>query len=456
MEFNPTKFYHLIRYPVYFLWSVKSMKNKHLTQHDRIIIENSLNNNLSFKAIALKVDKDCTTISKEVRNNLVPRDISCYGRVFNNCIHRSTCQKEFVCDSCKLKNPRLCRSCKFCRNDCDDFIEEVCPYLSKPPYVCNGCDNKQKCTLSKQLYYALQANRQYEERLFESRTGFVITEAEIRHLNELLVPLIRDKNQSIHHIFINHKNEIMMSEKTLYSLIDQGILEVKNIDLPRKVRYRPRRKKSMAYKVDKSCLEGRRYEDFLSFIQLHPDMAIVQMDTVEGKKGEACLLTLHFTVASFMIAIKREFNDSQSVIDFFDDIYGKLGRELFMKLFPLILTDNGTEFSNPKAIEFDKDGNRRTYIFYCHPSSPFEKGECEVNHELIRRVNPKGRTWNPYTQKDINLMMSHINSYAREKLNDKSPHLLLKTLYGEDVISIFNISCIQPDDINLTHKLISK
>ena len=175
----------------------------------------------------------------------------------------------------------------------------------------------------------------------------------------------------------------MMSEKTLYSLIDQGILEVKNIDLPRKVRYRPRRKKSMAYKVDKSCLEGRRYEDFLSFIQLHPDMAIVQMDTVEGKKGEACLLTLHFTVASFMIAIKREFNDSQSVIDFFDDIYGKLGRELFMKLFPLILTYNGTGCSSRRAIEFDKDGNRRTYIFYCHPSSPFEKGECEVNHELL-------------------------------------------------------------------------
>ena len=98
-----------------------------------------------------------------------------------------------------------------------------------------------------------------------------------------------------------------------------------------------------------------------------------------------------------------------------------------MRLFPLILTDNDTEFSNPKAIEFDRDSNRRTYIFYCHPSSPFEKGECEVNHELIRRINPKGYSWNPYNQKAINLMMSLINSYAREKLNDKSPHLLFKT-----------------------------
>ena len=97
----------------------------------------------------------------------------------------------------------------------------------------------------------------------------------------------------------------------------------------------------------------------------HPDIALVEMDTVEGVKGESCLLTIHFVVCSFMIAIKREFNDSKSVTDFFNDIYHKLGRKLFMRLFPVILTDNGSEFSNPEAIEFDEDGERRTYVFYC-------------------------------------------------------------------------------------------
>lgn len=427
-----------------------------MNQHDRLVIENGLNNQLSFKAIALKLDKDCTTISKEVRTNMVHRDLSGFGRVFNNCIHRTSCSKEEVCDICKLPKPKLCRACKFCRDDCQDFIEEVCPSLSKPPYVCNGCEQKHKCTLSKQMYFSLQAHKQYMERLSESRSGFIINEAEIDHLNDLFVPLCKQQGQSIHHVFINHKDEIMFSEKTIYSFIDEGLLKVRNIDLPRKVRFRPRRKKSSAYKVDKNCLEGRRYEDFLSFTQVHPDKAIVQMDTVEGKKGESCLLTLHFTISSFMIAFKRETNDSQSVIDVFNDIYEKLGRELFMKLFPIILTDNGTEFSNPKAIKFDNNGLRRTYIFYCHPSSPFEKGECEVNHEFLRRFCPKGQSWNSYKQKDINLMMSHINSYARVKLNNKPPYLLFKTLYSEDVLNIFKITCIKPDDINLTHSLISK
>ena len=61
---------------------------------------------------------------------------------------------------------------------------------------------------------------------------------------------------------------------------------MRNIDLPRKVRYRQRKKKSSSYKVDKNCLDGRRYEDFLRFRNEHPDIALVEMDTVEGVKGE--------------------------------------------------------------------------------------------------------------------------------------------------------------------------
>ena len=54
-------------------------------------------------------------------------------------------------------------------------------------------------------------------------------------------------------------------------------------------------------------------------------------------------------------------------------------------------------------------------IFYCHPSSPYQKGSCEVNHELLRRILPKGTSFDDLTQKNINLMMSHINSYKKKK-----------------------------------------
>lgn len=100
----------------------------------------------------------------------------------------------------------------------------------------------------------------------------------------------------------------------------------------------------------------------------------------------------------------------------FEQLYLELGASTFQELFPVILTDNGSEFTNPLAIEFDKGGNRRTYIFYCDPSAPHQKGAAENNHEFIRRVVPKGNSFNTYCQEDILLMMNNINSYGRKVL----------------------------------------
>ena len=79
-------------------------------------------------------------------------------------------------------------------------------------------------------------------------------------------------------------NIIMLDEKTIYNYIDAGLLSVGNIDLPRKVRYRVRKKKKPV-RVDKQCHVGRTYDDFREFIATNPDVAIVEMDSVEGRKG---------------------------------------------------------------------------------------------------------------------------------------------------------------------------
>ena len=147
----------------------------------------------------------------------------------------------------------------------------------------------------------------------------------------------------------------------------------------------------------------------------NPDINIVQMDTVEGIKGGKVLLTIHFVNCSFMLAFLRDYNDAQSVIDIFNHIESVIGIDEFKRLFPVILTDNGSEFSNPSEIELNKNVEEaRTKIFYCEPGRPDQKGACEVNHELIRRVLPKGSSFNELVQEDINKLMSHINSYKRK------------------------------------------
>lgn len=420
------------------------MKNKHLSYDDRLKIEKGLSENLSFKAIGNSIDKDCTTIAKEIKNHIQYKDTGAVGRPFFDCIYRNNCEFRERGIKCNI-------------NNCSHYQKDVCAKLSKPPYVCNGCKNKFKCTLSKKIYTAEYAYKEYKDILIDSRQGINFTEKEIKNLNDILVPLVKEQHQSIHHACINNKNKIMCSEKEIYNLIDMGALKVKNIDLPRKVRYRKTPKRKTYYKIDKKCLEGRRYNDYLNYISNNPDINIVEMDTVEGIKGGKVLLTIHFVNCSFMLAFIREHNDAQSVINIFNDIEEKIGIEMFKKLFPVILTDNGSEFSDPTEIEISsKTGEVRTKIFYCEPGRSDQKGSCEVNHEMIRRVFPKGSSFDNYIQNDIDLLMSHINSYKRKKLNDCVPLQLFNLMYGNNIAEQLGITKIDSNSINLSNSIFKK
>ena len=425
---------------------------KHYTLDDRLRIQRGLTINLNFTEIGNSIGKNRTSVSREIqahyRGEGKPARSKCRHR--NDCIFKDP--SECPAPSCSKRTCSI--ACSQCARYCDRYEPEICPKLMKPPYVCNGCENRNKCTLSKSIYDASYSQKEYNNTLIESREGISYNEKEINTLNKILKPLIVDKGQSIHNAYINNKDKIMCSEKEIYLLIDNNVLEIKNIDLPRKVRRRLRKKRNTYYKIDKKCLEGRKYEDFLKYIENNKDINIVEMDTVEGVKGGKVLLTLHFVNCSFMLAFIRDNNDSQSVIDIFDMLYEKLGKEMFKKLFQVILTDNGSEFSNPTKIEFDKDGEQRTKIFYCEPSRPDQKGSCEVNHQFIRRIIPKGNSLDDYAQEDVNKMMSHINSYKRKKLNDKSPFVLFSLIYGSNIPQQLGIVEVDPNEVNLSTKLL--
>ena len=157
-----------------------------------------------------------------------------------------------------------------------------------------------------------------------------------------------------------------------------------------------------------------------------------------------------------MLAFIRDHNDSASVISIFDSLYEALGRDTFMRIFRLCLADNGSEFSNPKAIEFDKEGRRRTIVFYCDPNAPFQKGSAERNHEFIRLFIPKGKDMAPYSQEDILTMMNHIDSYGRGSIGDKCPYDIFSFMYGEDVLKKLGCRKIAPARVTLNNSVFKK
>ena len=178
------------------------------------------------------------------------------------------------------------------------------------------------------------------------------------------------------------------------------------------------------------------------------------MDSVIGSIGGKVLLTLQLD-CGMMLACLRDTSNSQSVIDYFDALERKLGVDTFRKMFPFILTDNGPEFSNPAAIETSPvTGKLRTRVFFCAPNAAWQKGKIENNRTNLRRILPSGCSFNKLTQNDINLVLSHMNSYFMYGYDDIPAIIRFSSLFGKDSPDALNLAIIPPDDVIMDPKLL--
>lgn len=433
--------------------------HSHLTLSDRITIEQYIMQGTSFKEMARVLHKDPSTISKEILRNRYTTCSEYRQRSCDFCIHSfEGCRRKHVCGF-----QQCVRLCKYCRQFnlstlCKDFKWIDCSYKDKPPYVCNRCPHVKTCHLECYRYSAVKAHKNYQRTLSSSRKGIDLTREELGKLNELISPLVLN-GQPLSHIFATHKDEIPCCRRTLYNYFDQGVFKAKNIDLPRRVRYKKRRssKKPSQRHPQQAYRNRRTYKDFLFFMENHPDDEVVEMDTVMGsnKKGK-CLLTLLFRNSNFMLCILLPSCTQESVINAFNDLCEKISTRVFKKAFSVILTDNGSEFKNPWDIEKAPDGKHRTYVFYCDPYESNQKGKLEKNHEFIRYIIPKGKSMQNYTQADISLMCSHINSVARDGLNGKSPFDLAELLLDKKIPASLDLHKISPDQVILKPVLFKK
>ena len=157
------------------------------------------------------------------------------------------------------------------------------------------------------------------------------------------------------------------------------------------------------------------------------------MDTVEGIKGFSALLVLNFIPFNFMITCKLKNQTISEVTDKINEIKAILGYELFHKIFPVILIDNGKEFKRPDLIEDNGPDAVKTKVFFCDSRRSNQKGSIEVTHEYIRRYIEQGTDLDKHTKEDIYLMMNPINNTKRENLNGYTPYNLMKKIGEENI-----------------------
>ena len=432
---------------------------KHLDLDARTGIQMCLKEGKTFTEIAEGLGVSKSTVSREViarRHFVHHKDVSTL-QTKNVCVHRFKCRIKDNCKSPKcFKRNMNCKLCGMCNGYCKTFEEEICNKYTKPPYVCNCCVKKPRCPLSKWLYDAKAANEAYKEVLSSSRTGVSLNEAELEHLDKTVSPLLKN-GQSVRYIYHHKRAELTVSDKTIYKYLELGLLNADLFDLKRKVQRRLRKKAGPPMLVNKVCRVGRTYGDYKCFMDDNPDKAVVEMDTVEGTKGGKVILTLLFNNCNLQLGFLRERNDSASVSKVFEELRKTLDAEEFILLFFLLLSDRGTEFSDPGKIEVNpKTGENQSKLFYCDPQNTNQKSRCERNHEFIRYVIPKGTSLDNLTQFDVDNMMNHINSFGREKYNFKSPLEIFESIYGVEIVKKLGLLHIPPQEICLTPKLLKK
>ena len=429
-----------------------------LTQSGRFEIEKDLRENRSCKEIAKKLNVSHTTVMREIARHITLSDQGAKGRVTNRCVNRSKCDRQYLCEQCSSPfNKRKCSTCSHCNAVCSDFKEIICERLARPPYVCNGCRETYKCVLRKKFYSAEVAHTEYRKLLTQAREGAAITEEERVEISSTLIGGLK-KGQSVHHIVAANPDAFNVCEKTLYTYINTGILLTpKRYDLPMAPKMKARRKKGIVHKVNTRCRVGRTFEDYTKFLDGHPDMPLIEMDSVEGVKGGKVLLTINFDASAMMFAFIRDANTSKSVIDVFNLLEDTFTLPVFRRLFPVILTDNGSEFSNPDALETSHDtGEQRTQIFYCKPYASWQKPNVENNHRNLRKIFPKGKSMDWVTQEKVAIAMSNLNSMCRAGLNDIPAIKLFEEMYGRGILEKLGIRLIQAKDVKLVPELISQ
>ena len=419
---------------------LESLKYKQLNLLTRTKLQTYIESGFKASEISKQMNLSRQTVYREIHNNssIVPAKHP--WDLKPHCVNYRECFKDV---------PSKMRHCPI---KCPKYESKICDKLKSFPFVCNKCNKKGFCTMEKRFYYSDNANATTFSRLSESRKGIRMNKKDFDLIDKTVYEGIK-KGQSIEHIIYSNP-QINISASQVRYWINHGYMKTKRLDLRLANKYRTKNyeKREKVIKGKNPKLE-HRYEDFLLYIQEHKGQLITEVDTVDGKSGDhKCLLTIHIKKYHFQFAYLLNSKTIESVNTAFYDLINKVGKELFQKIFGLILTDNGKEFNKLRNIEVDSNGEILTQVFFCHPYSSQEKGACENNHRLIRYIKEKGVSLDNLTQAQVDLMFSNINSLARTSLSGFTPYEEISKDFPT-LPHILGISKINPNEVTLNKSL---
>lgn len=409
------------------------MSKKRLDHYDRINLQAGIAKGYSLRKIAQLLGKSRSTIYREII-------INCY---YKDCRH--------TCAHCSLKCNDLTH---YSHGQCQKFIAYECVYWKSFPYTCNGCKESQFCTNRKRYYDCAEAHDSSKRRRIEPRTFKGISNDDLKEIDPIVSDGVRN-GQSIHHIYIS--SSILQKkccERTIRRYIYNGYLSVKAHQLPRYTRYSHKYNYEKKKIVNVERMLSRTFQDYLKYVEEHPNDNIFQYDSVEGKKEDKkAILTITYPEFRFQFGYLISKQNSNSVYRKLRKLQALLG-ERYEEIFQINLSDNGPEFAKFHELEINEYGHHLCKVFFTNPYKSTDKASCERNHEFIRYVIPKGKSLDFLTQAKVELLFSHINSYVRKSNKNKTPYDLMVERFGIEFMEIIGIKRISAKDVCLKPSLL--
>lgn len=416
-----------------------NMSNYHFNFNDRKEIQHGIEADASFKAIALKLNVSPSAVIREIiRNKSLKVAIPIFKKY------------------CELKDS--CPKASFnCHQKCVLLKIPKCNVRDKKRHVCNSCPNINYCNIDKYFYRADVAQKKSISRSINSRHKIKLSASELEDLSLIIKNLLK-KGYSPYDIVTTHP-EINISESTLYRYIENGYLKNFDIDkfsLKRVVSRRPtKKKKEKEVKYSSTYYQNHTYKDYLQFKVVHPDYLTTEMDTVYNSQAGPYIQTFSFESSNLQIGFLHTEKTYESMSNTLNKLQDILSNQEFKDLFSLLLTDRGSEFKGIENFEVNSStGEIRSNIFYCDARHPEQKAHVENNHNILREILPNSCSFKDLTQKDLDLIFSHINSKPRKVLGGKTPYQIFEFMYGHKTLDKLNINYIYPGKLNLSPSLI--
>ena len=216
-------------------------------------------------------------------------------------------------------------------------------------------------------------------------------------------------------------NQQALSYNTIYRAIyhedfDEPNLSHGNKGAIRKLRHRGKTRHTKNYRERRGKIPiSNTIHERPSAANERLEIGHWEADTVAGKTGRACIVTLVDRRSRFSLLGKVEKKISKNVINCMINLLRNVGEDKCKTVTP----DRGKEFSQHSRITLELNG---TKVYFPDPHAPRQRGTNENTNGLLRESSPKGEDISGIFDSQIQEWANKLNTRPRKCLNWKTPY----------------------------------